>query len=55
VPLPGCSRRATLDDSLTALKVSLSADEVARLSQAFPAGAIAGTRYPEKQMARLGI
>jgi len=55
VPLPGCSRRATLEDSLAALKVTLSADEVAALSKAFPVGAIAGTRYPEKQMARLGI
>lgn len=55
VPLPGCSRRATLEDSLAALKVSLSADEIAALSKAFPAGAIAGTRYPEKQMGRLGI
>ena len=55
VPLPGCSRRQTLDDSLAALDVTLTADEVARLSQAFPAGALEGTRYPEKQMARLGI
>lgn len=55
VPLPGCSRRTTLEDSLSALNVALSSDEVAALSQAFPAGAIAGTRYPEKQMSRLGI
>ena len=55
VPLPGCSRRASLKDSLTALNVKLTADEVAALSQAFPVGAIEGTRYPEKQMSRLGI
>jgi len=55
VPLPGCSRRASLKDSLTALDVKLTADEVAALSQAFPVGALEGTRYPEKQMARLGI
>jgi aryl-alcohol dehydrogenase-like predicted oxidoreductase len=55
VPLPGCSRRASLKDSLTALDVTLTADEVAALSQAFPVGALEGTRYPEKQMARLGI
>jgi aryl-alcohol dehydrogenase-like predicted oxidoreductase len=55
VPLPGCSRRASLTDSLSALDVNLSVTEVARLSDALPAGALDGTRYPEKQMARLGI
>ena len=55
VPLPGCSRRASLQDSLSALDVDLSDAEVARLSEALPAGALDGTRYPEKQMARLGI
>jgi aryl-alcohol dehydrogenase-like predicted oxidoreductase len=55
VPLPGCSRRASLQDSLSALDVNLSDAEVARLSEALPAGALDGTRYPEKQMARLGI
>ena len=55
VPLPGCSRRASLTDSLTALEVQLTADEVAALSAAFPPGAVKGTRYPEKQMARVGI
>lgn len=55
VPLPGCARRASLKDSLTALDVTLTADEMAALSQAFPPGALEGTRYPEKQMARLGI
>jgi aryl-alcohol dehydrogenase-like predicted oxidoreductase len=55
VALPGCSRRASLTDSLTALEVRLTADEVAALSAAFPPGAVKGTRYPEKQMARVGI
>jgi aryl-alcohol dehydrogenase-like predicted oxidoreductase len=55
VPLPGCSRRASLTDSLSALDVNLSVTEVARLTDALPAGALDGTRYPEKQMARLGI
>lgn len=55
VPLPGCSRRATLADSLSAVQVSLTDDELAMLSRAFPAGAIEGTRYPEKQMSRVGL
>jgi aryl-alcohol dehydrogenase-like predicted oxidoreductase len=55
VPLPGCARRASLKDSLSALDVTLTSEEVASLSEAFPVGALDGTRYPEKQMARLGI
>src|SRR3546814_452678 len=55
VPLPGCSRRATLADSLSALQVTLTGDQSAALSAAFPPGAIEGTRYPEKQMGRLGL
>jgi len=55
VPIPGCSRRQTLQDSLSALEVQLSADELASIEAALDAGRIIGTRYPEKQMARLGI
>lgn len=55
VPIPGCSRRATLQDSLTALQVELSADDSARIEAAIDAAQIIGTRYPEKQMARLGL
>jgi len=55
VPIPGCRRRATLADSLTALDVTLGDDELARIEAALAADRIAGTRYPEKQMARLGL
>ncbi|MDH3447811.1 MAG: aldo/keto reductase, partial [Gammaproteobacteria bacterium] len=55
VPIPGCSRRDTLKDSLTALEVELSKDEMTQIENAIDAGRIIGTRYPEKQMARLGI
>jgi len=55
VPIPGCSRRATLQDSLTALAVELSAADIAAIEAALDADRIIGTRYPEKQMARLGI
>src|SRR3546814_11358739 len=44
VPLPGCSRRATLADSLSALQVTLTGDQSAALSAAFPPGALEGTR-----------
>ena len=55
VPLPGCSRRASLQDSLSALEVQLTPDEVEALSAAFAPGVVQGTRYPEKQMARVGL
>jgi len=55
VPIPGCSRRATLSDSLTAVEVELSHSELASIEAALDATRIIGTRYPEKQMARLGI
>ncbi len=55
VPIPGCSRRATLADSLKALDVQLSDDELAGIEAALDADRIIGTRYPEKQMQRLGI
>lgn len=55
VPIPGCSRRATLEDCLTALRVELTSSEIADIEAAFDAGKVLGTRYPEKQMGRLGI
>ena len=55
LPIPGCSRRDTLRDSLMALEVELSADELGAIEAAVDAERIVGTRYPEKQMARLGI
>jgi len=55
VPIPGCSRRATLQDNLNALEVQLSDEDLGRIEAALDASRIIGTRYPEKQMARLGI
>ena len=55
VPIPGCSRRETLEDSLKALNVQLSDDDLSAIGSALDADRIVGTRYPEKQMKRLGI
>jgi len=55
VPIPGTKRRAYLEQNCAALDIPLSADEVRRLSDAFPLNVTAGTRYPEKQMKALGI
>jgi aryl-alcohol dehydrogenase-like predicted oxidoreductase len=50
VPLVGARTRKQLEESLGALDVSLSAEDVARLEAAVPASAVAGTRYDEHQM-----
>jgi aryl-alcohol dehydrogenase-like predicted oxidoreductase len=55
VPIPGTKRRKYLDDNAGAIDVTLSADDIARLSAAFPPDVAAGTRYPEKQLGGLGI
>ncbi len=55
VPIPGCSRRETLEDILKALALQLSEDDMADIESALDADRIIGTRYPEKQMQRLGI
>jgi aryl-alcohol dehydrogenase-like predicted oxidoreductase len=55
VPIPGTKRRNYLEENAAAVDVKLNKNEVERLSQAFPAGAVSGTRYPEMQMKALGI
>jgi len=55
VPIPGTKRRGYLEQNAAAAAISLSDSEIARLARAFPIGATAGTRYPEKQMGTLGI
>ena len=53
IPLVGARTRAQLADSLGALDVRLSADEVAGLEAAIRPEAAAGTRYAAPQMASL--
>ncbi len=55
VPIPGTKRRTYLEQNASAVAVSLTASEIAQFAQAFPPGATAGARYPEKQMGTLGI
>jgi aryl-alcohol dehydrogenase-like predicted oxidoreductase len=55
VAIPGTRYAARLDENVGALKVKLSAAEVARISAAVPVGAAAGTRYPAGGMAGVFI
>jgi aryl-alcohol dehydrogenase-like predicted oxidoreductase len=55
VPIPGTKRRSYLEQNCAAAEITLSAAEIEALKEAFPLNATAGTRYPEKQLAGLGI
>ncbi|WP_028804571.1 aldo/keto reductase [Streptomyces sp. 142MFCol3.1] len=53
VPLVGARSRDRLTEALGALDVTLGPDDLAAIEEAVPAGAAAGARYPEAQMAHL--
>ena len=55
VPIPGTKRTGRVIENLGALKVALTADESERLSELVPAGAAAGTRYPQGGMSAVFI
>ncbi len=55
VPIPGTKHRSYLEENVAALDIRLADDELALLAGAFPIGAAAGMRYPEKQMQAVGI
>lgn len=50
VPIPGSKRRVTMEDSIAAVDVDLSADDLATLETAAPRGGTAGPRYGERGM-----
>ena len=53
VPLVGARRRDRLAEALGARDVKLTDAHLAALAKAFPAGAAAGARYPEAQLAHM--
>jgi aryl-alcohol dehydrogenase-like predicted oxidoreductase len=53
VPLVGARRRDRLAESLGSLAVTLTAEDLAEIEKAVPAGAAAGDRYDAGQMAHL--
>ncbi len=50
VPVLGARTRAQLDETLGALDLDLSPEEIARIEEAVPASQVAGTRYDPHQM-----
>ncbi len=53
VPLVGARTRKQLQESLGALQVTLSQDDLTQIERAVPESAISGTRYDERQMQML--
>ncbi|AEJ40762.1 oxidoreductase [Sulfobacillus acidophilus TPY] len=53
IPLIGARRPDQLSETLEALQITLTEDEVTRIEVAIPIGAVAGTRYAAAQMEHL--
>ncbi|OEU88219.1 aldo/keto reductase [Streptomyces abyssalis] len=54
LPIPGTKRVRYLEENAEAAGVTLGPAQVARLREAVPAQAVAGGRYPDQALARLG-
>jgi len=50
VPVIGARTRAQLEESLAALAITLTPEEIALIERSIPASEVAGTRYGEQQM-----
>lgn len=55
VPIPGSKRRATLEDSMAAVDVTLTKADLDELEKAAPVGGTAGLRYGERMMAMVRL
>ncbi|MGW7006547.1 aldo/keto reductase [Streptomyces sp. NPDC054933] len=54
VPIPGTKRTRYLEENAAAAQLQLSPEQIGQLRQAVPASAVAGARYPEQALRRLG-
>ena len=55
IPIPGTRRESRLSENIAATEIGLSRDEAAELGSLVPQGQVAGTRYDEAGMKRLGL
>jgi aryl-alcohol dehydrogenase-like predicted oxidoreductase len=51
IPIPGTKQRRYLEENAASLNVKLTRDDLRRIEEASPKGAVAGPRYPEGAMA----
>jgi len=50
IPIPGTKRRKYLEENVAAVDVKLTAEDLRRIDETMPRGAVAGERYPEATM-----
>ena len=50
IPIPGTKRRKYLEENFATLEVSLDAQDLRRIEEVAPQGAVSGLRYPEAMM-----
>ncbi len=55
VPIPGTKRRRHLEENVAAAAAVLGADEVAAIRAAIPRDAVAGARYADDELGRVGL
>jgi len=55
VPIPATRRASRIAENTAAANLQLTPTHLARLERAFPPGVTAGTRYPERQLANMGL
>jgi aryl-alcohol dehydrogenase-like predicted oxidoreductase len=55
VPIPGAKSRKHLEENVRAVKIVLTADDLAEIDRIVPPGAASGTRYPIGQMHRVNV
>jgi aryl-alcohol dehydrogenase-like predicted oxidoreductase len=51
VPIPGTKRVSYLEENVGAADIDITGEQLRRLDELFPPGAVAGERYPEAAMA----
>ncbi|WP_438293763.1 aldo/keto reductase [Streptomyces sp. HUAS TT7] len=54
VPIPGTKKRRYVEENAAAAELTLTAEQAALLTRAVPEGAVAGGRYPDAALARVG-
>jgi aryl-alcohol dehydrogenase-like predicted oxidoreductase len=54
LPIPGTKRTRYLEENVAAVDVALTPAQAARIGDAVPTSAVAGGRYPEQALSRLG-
>jgi len=55
IPIPGTKRRTYLEENAGAINVELTAEDLRRIEEVAPKGAVSGMRYPEGAMRLVNV